>query len=195
MSMSKLEEARSAIRQLKELGLPVSQQQWLVMDKAKEQYVQEELIPRLRKMVLPFFKELGCDEKIVLDYDSATPDEIKIYPCVKEKKETVNSSKEQKRRLKVKTSNGDIICQDIVWETLRDVILYAGVDNVRKLNIMVRKVPLLDSKNTYKVLGVGQKEIRPGVYMATAYNVNMMYKQIKTISEKLNLRLQVEIVA
>ena len=81
----------------------------------------------------------------------------------------------------------------MVWETLMDVIRYAEPENVQRLGIIVMGGNIVSNEllenERYRV---GQKEVKPGLYVNTYSSTDTKYEQIKKINRSLDLGLIVE---
>ncbi len=109
--------------------------------------------------------------------------------------ENENDSSNRKK-IKVIFPDGKEICEKQVYKTLVEVIKYAGVDNVKKLNITMGKrsddTLLTSTINEKKPLPY--KPIGQGLYVNTYSHTSTKFEQIKQISEELNLSLEVYLV-
>ena len=81
----------------------------------------------------------------------------------------------------------------MVWETLVDVVKYAGAERVRALNIYLMGdnlvSPDLNPNERYRV---GQKEVGNGLYVCTYSSTDTKYEEIRRINKELNLGLRIE---
>lgn len=95
--------------------------------------------------------------------------------------------------IRVKYPNGSEFCSNLVWETLANVIKFAGVERVRRLNIFWNGdnlvTPRLNEKSTYRN---AQKELGGGMYVSTHSSTDMKYSQIERINQELHLGLYIE---
>ena len=97
--------------------------------------------------------------------------------------------------IRVEYPDGRIMDSKLVWETLVDVVKYAGPDNVRQLNIMCMGdnlvSPHLNDNSKYRL---AQKEVDGGLYVCTYSSTDTKYSQIVRINLGCNLRLKVDMV-
>lgn len=95
--------------------------------------------------------------------------------------------------IKVEYPNGRIIDSKLVWETLVDVVKYAGPNNVRQLNITCMGdnlvSPHLNDNPQYRL---AQKEIDGGLYVCTYSSTDTKYSQIVRINLGCHLGLKVD---
>lgn len=104
----------------------------------------------------------------------------------------------QKRRvsryiIRVKYPDGRVFDSNLVWETLVDVIKYAGPENVEQLNILCMGDNLVSSRlNENPIYRSAQKEIGRGLYVCTYSSTEIKYKQIVRINLDCRLGLEVE---
>ena len=80
-----------------------------------------------------------------------------------------------------------------MWQTLVDVVRYAGPQRVMRLGIYLMGDNLVSSVlNPNERYRVGQKEVEPGIYVCTYSSTDTKYDQIRKINRELNLGLKVE---
>lgn len=93
----------------------------------------------------------------------------------------------------VKYPNGSECSSSHVWETLVDVVKYAGPERVRQLHLVWHGDNLVTSQlsdnPTYRAM---QKSIGRGLYVSTHSSTDTKFKQIERINQKLHLGLIVE---
>lgn len=101
-----------------------------------------------------------------------------------------------RQKIRVVFDDGREICEKQVVNTLIEVIKYAGVDNVRVLNITMGKnggSPLIDTEvnpkysNAFKNLG-------NGLYLNTCSDTTTKLRQLQLINEGLQLGLDISLV-
>ena len=101
--------------------------------------------------------------------------------------------RQRKYIIRVKFPDNHVSCSKMVWETLVDVVRFAGVQRVKALNIYVMGDNLVSSElNANERYRVGQKEVEPGVYVCTYSSTDTKYEQIRKINRKLGLGLKIE---
>ena len=95
--------------------------------------------------------------------------------------------------IRVKYPNGSEFSSSHVWETLVDVVNYAGPERVRQLHLVWHGDNLVTSQlsdnPTYRAM---QKSIGRGLYVSTHSSTDTKFKQIERINQKLQLGLIVE---
>lgn len=318
--MSKLNDIRAALKQVENLGLPISVEQKRALKMAESNYVQSDIIPKIKEFVKCLFGDIEHNVKIIIDYDGNPENEPNVYreatpmnvstftpdlfgntgkekvrntglritfpdgrilqdrgfevlmsivkevgpdlvhemdiqccglplvddhksdgPYGKDQKElpggywlitnsdtarkkdqidaisnelglnlkvevlnakgevVVDSSKRTNPRksrvnIKVTTPEGKVLLHDLVWETLKDVVLYAGADKVRTLGLKYVGIPLVDDHITPGIYAKQQHEIEPGIFLNTYSDTRTKAKQIQEISDRLQLDLKVEII-
>ena len=95
--------------------------------------------------------------------------------------------------IRVKYPDGRVFDSNLVWETLVDVIKYAGPEKVEQLNILCMGDNLVSSRlNENPIYRSAQKEIGRGLYVCTYSSTEIKYKQIVRINLDCRLGLEVE---
>lgn len=102
-------------------------------------------------------------------------------------------SRSPRANIKVTTPDGKVFYHDLVWETLKDVVLYADPEKVKPLGLKYVGIPLVDDHITPGIYAKQQHEIADGVFLNTYSDTRTKMKQIQEISDKLNLGLKVEL--
>ena len=93
----------------------------------------------------------------------------------------------------VKYPNGSEFSSNLVWETLVDVVNYAGAERVKQLNIVCMGDNLVSSRlNDNPLYRSAQKDIGRGLYVCTYSSTETKFKQIERINQELQLGLIVE---
>ncbi|MBR1465692.1 MAG: DUF4357 domain-containing protein [Bacteroidaceae bacterium] len=86
-----------------------------------------------------------------------------------------------------------VSCSKQVWQTLVDVVNYAGGKNVQRLGIMMLGDNLVTSHlNSNSAYRSAQKLLVDGLYVSTFSTTEVKYKQIQKINRDLNLGLIVQ---
>ena len=112
-----------------------------------------------------------------------------------EDKNQVESIKRSSSRyiIHVKYPNGSEFSSNLVWETLVDVVNYAGPERVKRLNITCMGDNLISSRlNDNPIYRTAQKDIGQGLYVCTYSSTDIKFKQIERINRGLHLGLIVE---
>lgn len=95
--------------------------------------------------------------------------------------------------IRVKYPDGRVFDSNLVWETLVDVIKYAGPEKVERLNIVCMGDNLVSSRlNDNPIYRSAQKEIGRGLYVCTYSSTDVKFKQIVRINLDCRLGLEVE---
>ena len=100
-----------------------------------------------------------------------------------------------RQKIRIVLDDGREICEKRVVNTLIEVIKYAGVDNVRALNITMGKnggSPLIDTVVNPKYANAF-KELGNGVYANTCSDTVTKYSQIQKINTALGLNMQISL--
>lgn len=196
--MENLDKAYKAMAMLKELGLPVSTEQIKAIAIMESQYLRDEVIPQVTKEMEPLVEQLQNKFKLELTYSQEDGLDIKVIDKkpVQESlfNTTTNSPKRQRKYIiRVVFPDNRVSCSKMVWETLVEVVRYAGAENVMKLNIIIMGDNLVSTElNPNERYRVGQKEVEPGLYVCTYSSTDTKYEQIKKINRYLGLGLKTE---
>ena len=196
--MENLDKAYKAIAMLKELGRPVSTEQIIAISMMESQYLRDEVIPQVTKEMEPLVEQLQNKFKLELTYSQEDGLDIKVVDKkpVQESlfNTTTNSPKRQRKYIiRVVFPDNRVSCSKMVWETLVEVVRYAGAENVMKLNIIIMGDNLVSTElNPNERYRVGQKEVEPGLYVCTYSSTDTKYEQIKKINRYLGLGLKIE---
>ena len=196
--MEKLDKAYKAIAVLKELGLPVSSEQLKAIAMMESQYLRDEVIPQVTKEMEPLVEQLQNKFKLELTYSQEDGLDIQVVDKkpVQESlfNTTTNSPKRQRKYIiRVVFPDNRVSCSKMVWETLVEVVRYAGAQNVMKLNIIIMGDNLVSTElNPNERYRVGQKEVEPGLYVCTYSSTDTKYDQIRKINRDLRLGLIIE---
>lgn len=93
----------------------------------------------------------------------------------------------------VKYPNGSEFSSNLVWETLVNVVKYAGPERVKQLNIICMGDNLVSSRlNDSPIYRTAQKDIGRGLYVCTYSSTDVKFKQIERINRELQLGLVVK---
>ena len=107
--------------------------------------------------------------------------------------EEVQAVKQSRQKIHVQFPDGHISNHSKVMQTLVDVIIFAGPERVRNLNIVICNDNLVTS-NLNPMYMNSYKEVGNGLYVNTCSDTKRKYAQIMEINDRLNLKLKVEIV-
>ena len=94
--------------------------------------------------------------------------------------------------LSVEYPNGRVFRSNLVWETLVDVVKYAGPQKVMDLNMTCMGDNLVSPRpNENPRYRSAQKEVGGGLYVCTYSSTDTKLNQIKKISKRLRLGLKI----
>lgn len=197
--MEKLDQAYKAVEMLKALDLPVSNEQIRAIAMMERQYLKEEVIPKVTEEMTPLVEMMHNKFRLEVTYNHESgldiqvvdkkPVQESLFPSMASK----TSRKEKKWIIRIVYPDGHAFCSKVVWETLADVVKYAGIERVRDIGIMmfgenfVSQNPHPDER--YRK---AQKEVGEGYSIMTCSPTYMKYDQIKRINKELNLGLRIE---
>jgi len=198
MVMDKLKKAYEAVEMLKALGLPISSDQTIAIAQMERQYLREEVIPLIAQEMEPLVEQLRNKFNMEVTYNKEDgldiqlidkkPIQENLFPS-----EAKSSKRQRKYIIKVIFPDNHMSCSKMVWETLVDVIRFAGAQKVRNLGIYIMGDNLISSElNANERYRVGQKEVEPGLYVCTYSSTDTKYEQIKRINRELGLGLKLE---
>ena len=197
--MEKLDQAYKAVEMLKALDLPISNEQIRAIAMMERQYLREEVIPKVTEEMTPLVEMMHNKFRLEVTYNHESgldiqvvdkkPVQESLFPSMASK----TSRKEKKWIIRIVYPDGHAFCSKVVWETLADVVKYAGIERVRDIGIMmfgenfVSQNPHPDER--YRK---AQKEVGEGYSIMTCSPTYMKYDQIKRINKELNLGLRIE---
>ena len=195
--MKNIEKAYEAIDMLKTLGIPVSSEQLAAVQQMVNEYVCEEVLPLIEEEVKPLVENLRNDFRLEIIYSEDGNLTISTYENVDVPKSITSSEEPNKRQrlyiISVTFPDGQVSCKKMVWETLYDVVKYAGAKRVQQLGLVLMGTNLVSnellSNERYRV---SQKEVEPGLYLCTYSSTETKFEQIMTINSRLNLGLKIE---
>ena len=199
--MDKLDKAYEAVEMLKALGLPVSTEQTRAISQMEREYLRDEVIPRVSKEMEPLVEQMQNRFLLDVNYSRDSGLDIQLVdrkPTQQslfndEPKPTKTTKGQAKFLIRVVYPDGHAFCSKVVWETLADVIKYAGIERVRSLGIMMFGDNFVTKKlNANEQYRNSQKELGDGYYVTTCSPSYMKYDQIKRINKELQLGLRIE---
>lgn len=117
------------------------------------------------------------------------------YPSLEDTLFPTGRKRSTRQKIRVELAEGREICEKQVVNTLIEVIKYAGVENVRALNITMGKnggSPLIDTVVNQKYANAF-KEIGDGVYVNTCSDTATKFFQIQKINSSLDLKMQLSL--
>lgn len=196
--MEKLDKAYEGFAMLKNIGFPISDEQISGIHSLESEYLQQEVIPQIKSALEPLVERLMNDFKMEINISKQDGIGIElIKPENNDSTSNKNNAASRKRQKKfivrVIYPDGHAICSKMVWETLYDVVKYAGVQRVRKLGLWIRGANIISDQveedDRYRN---SQKEVEPGIYLQTCSTTDVKYEQIKEINKQLSLGLKIE---
>jgi len=209
MEWNDLVKAYEALNVLESIGLPISSEQKKVVSELEATYIKEELIPRLQEQLQPLFSDMRTDLCLVVEHKRGEGLQIRLSekrsiqvasPSRNDHSSTGASTfmrrkPGKKTKLKVTFPDGTVSCKSPAFLTLLDVIRYAGVEEVKILDIQCMGMNIISSeKYDDPRYAASQKEIEPGVFVGTYSDTSDKYKWIERINTEYNLGLKVVIV-
>ena len=195
--MEKLDKAYEGMEMLRNIGLPISKDQIKGIYDLEAQYLTEEVIPQIKEVMDPLVHKVMNGFKMVVTVGEQEEVNVELLPPETEntvnQRETNSKKRQKKFIIKVIYPDGHAVCSRMVWETLYDVVKYAGVQRVRKLGLWLRGTNIISDQveedDRYRN---SQKEVEPGVYLQTCSTTEVKYEQIKEINKQLSLGLKIE---
>lgn len=193
-----LSKAYQAMALLQEIGMDLSNEQKRSIAKMEQAYLEKVVIPSVLEETESLVAEMLNKFQLEVSYKRGTGLSIELAErkYVEQKLFQMEDTKERRKRkyiLKVTFPDGQVSCHRQVWETLMDVVRYAGKDKVRALGFTMFGKNMI-SKQRYEDerYQAGQKEIEQGWYLCTVSSTDKKYEQILTINRSLQLGLNVE---
>lgn len=200
--MSKLSDIKAALKQVEALGMPISSEQKRALKMAENNYIQTDIIPKIKESVKGIFGDVEHKVKIIIDYDGNPNNEPNVYKDSAPVDASTFSpnlfgeEQEEKSRntgLRVTFPDGRKL-QDRGFEVLMAVVKEVGPDLVHEMDITCCGLPLVDDHRSEGRYGKDQKELPGGYWLITNSNTIMKKSQIDAISDNLGLNLKVEVL-
>lgn len=208
MEQADLTKAYEALKMLESLGLPISNEQKKAVNELEVAYIQEELIPLVQNELQPIFSDIRKHFCLVIEHKRGEDLQIRLA----EKRDTIavtpstnyssTGDSVYKRRvqgkrtkLRVTFPDGTVSCKTPAFLTLLDVVRYAGVENVRKLNIQCMGMNIISNiRYDDPRYAASQKEIAQGIFVGTYSDTADKCRWIETINSEYNLGIKVIVV-
>lgn len=195
--MERLDKAYEAIDLLQSIDMPISSEQRSILARLEKEYLREEVLPLFEQEMQPLVEKMRNNFELQVTYDKEDGLDVILIDRPKVQTQLFPTNQPPKRQkkyiIRVLFPDNHVSCNKLVWETLMDVIRYAGPERVRQLGLYIMGGNLvsreLHENERYRV---GQKEIEPGLYVCTYSSTDTKYEQIRTINKQLNLGLQIE---
>ena len=196
--MERLDKAYEAVEMLKALGLPISTDQIKAIAIMERQYLREEVIPQVTKEMVPLVEQMHNKFRLEVTYSQEKGLDIQVVdkkPIQENLFSTMSESPKRQKKyiIRVVFPDNRVSCSKMVWETLVEVVRYAGAHKVMDLGINIMGDNLVSSElNSNERYRVGQKEVEPGLYVCTYSSTDTKYDQIRRINRDLGLGLRIE---
>lgn len=196
--MDRLDKAYEAVAALMELGIPVSKEQLKAVTMMERRYLHENVIPHVKKEIEPLIEQMQNKFRLEIIYSQEDGLDIQVVekkPVQESLFDTTSGQTKRQRKyiIRVIFPDNHVSCSKMVWETLVDVVRYAGAQRVMNLGIIIMGDNLVSSElNSNARYRVGQKEVEPGLYVCTYSSTDTKYDQIRKINRELELDLKIE---
>lgn len=201
--MSKLNELRATLQQLKLLGLPISSEQTEALEKEEDNYIDEEIVPKIKEVITGSFNQIEHKTKIVIDYNGDPQSDPDVYiekvpkPSADHNTPDLfgNKSYDKPRNthLRVTMPDGRII-EGRGFNVLKDVVNEVGPDLVHEMDITCCGLPLVDDHRNDGYYSRAQKELNGRYWLFTNTSNDVKKQQIERINNELDLGMKVELV-
>ena len=193
--MTRKEELYQILELIRKYNLPLSPiLEFAIKEKIEEQLSNEQIettnnVRKIDHDVITQTYKNGTNDNYDTSEDFLSKEE--------EKRVEVEERKQHKRTsryvIRVKYPDGRVFDSNLVWETLVDVIKYAGPKKVEKLNILCMGDNLVSTRlNDNPLYRSAQKEIGGGLYVCTYSSTDIKLKQIVRINMDCHLGLKIE---
>ena len=220
--MSRLSDLYQAIETLRKEGLMINEDLEKQVSELEEEIIKKEILPIITETIAPALEPVKRELVLVVDHVPGAPLSVHISrkrnfaAVITDAKEIIPDSvvapavsvapvpvavpaaatKKQpgpRTKLKVTLPTGRVIQEKMAIDTLRDFVLFAGVDNVRALNLVYSNVPFI-STTLDKKYSRAQKEFAGGLYLFGNSSTEKKKEQIEHIAQILNIDVKVEII-
>ena len=212
--MTKLEKLYTAIKNLEDIGYPISPEMLLEADKLEELIIKDEILPAIGKDIEPRLRQIRRPLVLVVDYNPDEPISVSLSrkknitelleakllemdPQAEHKdgtkREKAIERLNDKTILRVTFPDGTVIADKKAKVTFAETIKRIGLMRVRGLGMTFCHVPLV-SNTLDKKYGKAQIHVGKGLYVMTHSSTHDKKKQLEKISQELGLRLKVEVI-
>ena len=197
--MTELEKAYQAIEMLNTLGLPVSQEQRRAIARMEDEYIDNKVIPQIKEIMALIMEELYGNFVLDMTYNPeegvhiTSPVSQRIVAPSTSTTSVSHSNRQNKGIIKVTFPNGNVVCHQMVAQTLVDVVKLIGPERVRQVGIRMNGNDLVSKKlfERYEYRRA-QKPVGNGYYVNTLSATALKYDQLCTINKQLHLNLKIE---
>ena len=219
--MSKLEELYQSIETLKKLGVTISDEQLKSLDSFEEDLIKNEVLPALSQDIAPRLNPIKRDLVLVVEYHPSsgqtisvalsrkvkirdfvgakalTPVSVPVSDPIKPAASRDNSSPSKHienftKGLKVSFPDGTVIWRKSAIETYIATIKHIGYERVTALNINHGGFNVVSRTKRPTEPGRIWQHESDGWYIYSNISNRQKIDDLKLISEKLGLRLQIE---
>lgn len=212
--MTKLEKLYTAIKNLEDIGYPISPEMLLEADKLEELIIKDEILPAIGKDIEPRLRQIQRPLVLVVDYNPDEPISVSLSrkknitelleakllemdPLAEHKEGTKREKPIEKVNdktiLKVTFPDGTVIADKKAKVTFAETIKRIGLMRVRGLGMTFCHVPIV-SNTLDKKYGKAQVPVGGGLYVMTHSSTHDKKKQLDKIAQELGLRLNVEVI-
>lgn len=201
--MSKLTDIRSSLKELELLGLPVSSEQKLHLADAENEFIQEEIIPKIKEIIQGLFDEIDFKTKIAIEYDGNLSDGVHVY-LLEEDKHKVQSATFPNKNTLQNTGNRKKWFLRVTYpdgnqqtgrgiDILKQVVNYVGPQKIHDMQLKMRGIQLVEKKY---IAGFErfQTPLNNGYFLMVNSNNHQKKMQIEEISRRLQLKYKVDII-
>lgn len=211
--MSRLSDLYQAIETLRKEGLMINEDLEKQVSELEEEIIKKEILPIITETIAPALEPVKRELVLVVDHVPGAPLSVHISrkrnfaAVITDAKEIIPDTVvtpadsiaptpivvPTSRKLRVTLPTGRVIQEKKAIDTLKEFVLFAGVDNVRALNLVYSNVPFI-SATLDKKYSSAQKELGGGLYLFGNSSTGKKKEQIEHIAQILNIDVKVEII-
>ena len=211
--MSRLSDLYQAIETLRKEGLMINEDLEKQVSELEEEIIKKEILPIITETIAPALEPVKRELVLVVDHVPGAPLSVHISrkrnfaAVITDAKEIIPDTVvtpadsvaptpiavHASRKLRVTLPTGRVIQEKKAIDTLKEFVLFAGVDNVRALNLVYSNVPFI-SATLDKKYSSAQKELGGGLYLFGNSSTGKKKEQIEHIAQILNIDVKVEII-
>ena len=211
--MSRLSDLYQAIETLRKEGLMINEDLEKQVSELEEEIIKKEILPIITETIAPALEPVKRELVLVVDHVPGAPLSVHISrkrnfaAVITDAKEIIPDTVvtpadsiaptpivvPTSRKLRVTLPTGRVIQEKKAIDTLKEFVLFAGVDNVRALNLVYSNVPFV-SATLDKKYSSAQKELGGGLYLFGNSSTGKKKEQIEHIAQILNINVKVEII-
>ena len=210
--MSRLSDLYQAIETLRKEGLMINEDLEKQVSELEEEIIKKEILPIITETIAPALEPVKRELVLVVDHVPGAPLSVHISrkrnfaAVITDAKEIIPDTVVTPAdsiaptpiavpagKLRVTLPTGRVIQEKKAIDTLKEFVLFAGVNNVRALNLVYSNVPFI-SATLDKKYSRAQKKLDSGLYLFGNSSTGKKKEQIEKIARKLNIAVKVEIV-